>query len=527
MRAAVSIRRGGWFALLAVAAVAVLSGLVTAVAGTLVAGTPVQVPDSPRAGSSAACDAVIANSVAKGSTNFPGAEVEPYVAVDPGNAQHLVASFQQDRGTDGGSNTDVNVYSIDGGAHWTLATTQPAFSICGGATKGSAGYFQRATDPWVSFSSDGSTVYSISDSFNANGPAFGGASSIIVSRSTNGGVDWQAPVTLRVDQSTTVLNDKESVTADSTHPAIAYAAWDQLVSPSRNANPRAFNVSPAFRGPAYFSKTTDSGATWSTGRIIFDPGQKNQTIGNEIVVPSAGPAAGTLIDGFNLILTKGGKGNHPSVSYNVALIRSTDGGNTWSQPVIVSPLADAPVTIAGHGVRTGDIIPQFTTDPVTGNLYATWQDGSFSTTGAAKVAFSMSSDGGAHWSSPIRIDQAPGDAAAFTPQIAVASDGTVGVTYYDLENATAGSPGLTDAYIVHCHVATSDCSSAASWASGGETRLSTTGSFDMTTAPDAGGYFTGDYEGLASSGSVFDPFFVMAKPIATAGSTDPFSNTAG
>lgn len=52
-------------------------------------------------------------------------------------------------------------------------------------------------------------------------------------------------------------------------------------------------------------------------------------------------------------------------------------------------------------------------------------------------------------------------------------------------------------------------------------------SFDMTTAPNAEGFFVGDYEGLTSTGSTFDPFFVMAKPIATKGPTDPFANTAG
>jgi hypothetical protein len=48
----------------------------------------------------------------------------------------------------------------------------------------------------------------------------------------------------------------------------------------------------------------------------------------------------------------------------------------------------------------------------------------------------------------------------------------------------------------------------------------------MTTAPNAGGFFVGDYEGLTSSGSTFDPFFVMAQPIATKGLTDPFANAA-
>jgi hypothetical protein len=45
-------------------------------------------------------------------------------------------------------------------------------------------------------------------------PAFGGASSIIISRSTDGGNHWQTPVTARLDTSTQVLNDKESVTGD-------------------------------------------------------------------------------------------------------------------------------------------------------------------------------------------------------------------------------------------------------------------------------------------------------------------------
>jgi hypothetical protein len=57
-------------------------------------------------------------------------------------------------------------------------------------------------------------------------------------------------------------------------------------------------------------------------------------------------------------------------------------------------------------------------------------------------------------------------------------------------------------------------------------RLSTTGSFDMTKAPNAGGLFVGDYEGLTDSGAIFDPFFMMATPIASHGPTDPFASTA-
>ena len=504
-----------------VSALAILAGAATAFATVLSASTPLRVPDNPLAGS-AACTQQVAQQTALGSTNFPDAEVEPYVAVDPINPSHLVASFQQDRWNDGGSNGLTNVVSTDGGATWALAKQQPQFSVCEGATSGSPGFFNRATDPWVSFSKDGKIVYSISDSFNADGPGFGGASSIIVSRSTDGGVTWKTPVTLQLDTSFTVLNDKESITADPLQAKVAYGVWDRLVSPSTNANPTAFTFSRAFRGPAMFSKTTDGGVTWSQGRVIFDPGEQNQTIGNQVVVPTAGPAKGVLIDGFDLIVNKQ-KRISPN-TLNVALIRSADGGTTWSGPTIVSSLVDAPVTIGGQAVRTGDILPAWATGP-TGTLYVAWQDGRFS--GQAAIAFSQSTDGGLTWSPPIRIDQTPGSAPAFTPQLAVASDGTIGVTYYNLQNATASKPGLTDAFIVHCHAVTSsNCTAASSWSADGQTRLSTTGSFDMTTAPNAGGFFVGDYEGLGTSGNTFDPFFVMARSIATKGLTDPFSSTA-
>jgi hypothetical protein len=274
-----------------------------------------------------------------------------------------------------------------------------------------------------------------------------------------------------------------------------------------------------------FSKTTDGGASWSTGRPIFDPGEKNQTIGNQIVIPKAGPAAGQLIDGFDLLLNKGGKGHNQRGSASVAIIRSTDGGATWSGPTIVAQQQVAPVFINGRRLRTSDELPEFAAGPE-GNLYAVWQDRRFSSAGTSKIAFSMSTDGGATWSTPIRVDQSPGDTPAFIPQITARADGTVAVQYYDLEHSTTSDPDLTDQFLVTC---SSNCTSGASWATGGETRLSTTGSFHILTAPSTtgGDGFVGDYDGLAPMGSSkVGSAFVMAQPIATAGPTDLFFNTA-
>lgn len=507
-------------------AVGALALAPAASANTLTAGTLTQVPDHPFAGTSSACDAQIAFSKSKGSVNFNDAEVEPTVAANPANTQQLVASWQQDRWNDGGANGDITAVSGNGGSTWSLATSQPPFAICEG------GSLNRSSDVSDSWSADGSTVYQASLAFNANGPAFGGTSSVQVSRSTDGGDTWSTPAVLREDTSTTVLNDKEWVTADPTNSSLAYTVWDRLESPSTNANPTATVHTPAFRGPAWFSMTSNKGLTWSPSRIIFNPGQNNQTIDNEVQVVQNGPNKGDLIDGFLLILNKRPNFKHGRTitTYFVADLRSTDHGATWSAPTIVSQLVHAPVfTLDGQLVRSGDILPQFTSDPTNGNLYVTWQDGRFSSTGAAKVAFSMSTDGGKTWSAPIRIDQSPNDAPAFQPTITVNSAGTIGVTYFDMENATPTTAGAgnTDAFIVHCHAATADCTDPASWSAGGETRITNTGSFDMRTAPNTtSGLMVGDYEGLTTSGTTFDPFDVLAKPIATKGITDPFASTA-
>ena len=206
---------------------------------------------------------------------------------------------------------------------------------------------------------------------------------------------------------------------------------------------------------------------------------------------------------------------------------STDHGDTWSRanPIAVQQVAS--VEIAGKAVRSSDELPEFATNPVNGNVYAVWQDARFSPAGTSKIAFSQSTDGGLTWSAPIRIDQSPGDTTAFVPQIHVASDGTVGLFYYDLQNATANRPGLTDAFLAHCHSTASDCANPASWATGGQIRLSTSGSFDYTTAPDANGLFLGDYVGLTASGTTFQALFGMSSPIATAGASDLFFNHAG
>ena len=85
------------------------------------------------------------------SVNYQNAEVETHSAVNPTNPNNVVAFWQQDRWNDGGSHGNLAGYSLDGGFSW--GRSAPRFSRCaGGAGLGNAGDYQRATDPWLSFS---------------------------------------------------------------------------------------------------------------------------------------------------------------------------------------------------------------------------------------------------------------------------------------------------------------------------------------------------------------------------------------
>jgi len=75
------------------------------------------------------------------------------------------------------------------------------------------------------------------------------------------------------------------------NPNLAYAIWDRLEFPNENAAGQAGEHAIGFRGPTWFARTTNGGASWEPARQIFDPGQVNQTIGNQIVSPRTAPSS--------------------------------------------------------------------------------------------------------------------------------------------------------------------------------------------------------------------------------------------
>ena len=447
--------------------------------------------------------------------NFVNSEVQPRIDVNPSHTANIVAIWQQDRWSDGGSRGNVAGVSFDGGTTWQIVPI-PMVADCTG------GPWERASDPWVSFGPEGtlhqmSLVFQASPSPNRIGGF--GPNGMAVSKSIDGGLTWSDPTLLIEDDDPRILNDKNSLTADPTDADYVYAVWDRLkitsaeaIAPENLTPGRGFllGIGLGFKGPIYFARSTDGGDTWEPARKIYDPGANNQTIGNQIVVQPDG----TLIDFFTEALNfKNNDHNGPFFNFNLALLWSDDKGQTWlpiNKPVraarilsngVVTPDDEVPV-------RDASILFDVAVDPGNGNLYAVWQDIRFN--GMDQIAFSMSTDGGLTWSAPIKVNQTPAipdhplRAQAFLPSVAVAADGTVGVTYYDFRNDDL-SGELADYFFVSC---TATCSDPASWA-GHETRL-TDASFDYLQAPSAGGLFLGDYQGLASDGTDFLPAFGVA-----------------
>jgi hypothetical protein len=457
--------------------------------------------------------------------NYPDAEVEPWVDVNPTDDDNIVAMYQQDRYDNGGAKGNVSSASFDGGLTWTQVAV-PSDIRCTG------GQFDRASDPWLSFGPDG-TLHAMSLVTDAGlgGPT--GDNGMVYNRSTDGGLTWEPPIILIKDERSRFLNDKNSITADPNDAEFVYAVWDRLQTSQGSVNNPENVRGLGFKGPIYFTRTTDGGDSWETARKIWESGANKQSLGSQIaVLPSSD--GGDVLNFFSEFVNASDRAGH--FPRWLTLIRSTDQGESWGKEERVNFEFPGSILVGRNGdstidvepvpcpdpsetgscpIRSGDFLPDVAVDPNNGNLYAVWMDlrfdGGVSLVDHDNIAFTMSTDGGQTWSPAIKVNQTPTnepnyDQQAFTPSVDVGADGTVTVTYYDFRHNTPSPAALeTDYFAVHCHAS---CANPASW-TGNEVKI-TPASFDIRRAPYARGYFLGDYMGLASEGNDFLAVFGQA-----------------
>ncbi|HXJ58216.1 MAG TPA: sialidase family protein [Verrucomicrobiae bacterium] len=404
---------------------------------------------------------------------------ESFVVVNPVNPKNIVVAWIQ-----GPFQNIVSATSFDGGKTWQQVPMP--LTVCSG------GPYLGAGDPWLSFAPNGElhAIALVANSFdNPN---------VAVNKSTDGGLHWSAPNLLAPNTDSRFSQDKPSIKADSSDPRYVYAVWEQLASGNRRF--------------VDLARTTNNGLSWELPRHIIDLGNSDEAQDPQIfVMPD-----GTLVCMFIEVFFHNANGGDQKEAI-LATIRSADRGQTWSVPITGPriPIFQATDPDTGTPYVNQNFYPPaicaMAVDPRTGNLYVAFEDTHFSGGQYADIAFTMSTDRGSSWSLPIPVNRAPvnipaANRQAFTPAVAVAADGTIGVTYYDFR-FNDSQPGLpTDYWLVQCHpsrrVSPTD---PANW--GEELRL-TARSFDMEKAwAPFLAYFMGDYEGLAAVGNDFVSVF--------------------
>src|SRR5262249_16619858 len=156
----------------------------------------------------------------------------------------------------------------------------------------------------------------------------------------------------------------------------------------------------------------------------------------------------------------------------------------------------------GAPLRTGWGLPFPAVDPRTGELYLAYEGTDFTGGAYNQIQLVHSTDGGRTWSAPVRVNRATGT-PAFTPSIAATDDGDVGVTYYDLRTL---QPGNTTTLPTSTWLTVSP---RGGQRFGHEQQIAPV--FDHLLAPNAGGFFLGDYQSLTTFHDQFRALFVTTN----------------
>jgi hypothetical protein len=379
----------------------------------------------------------------------------------------------------GGSGSQAQFWSTDGGATWgrTILPLAPGDS------------FQ--TDPTVEWTSDG-TAWATTIGVGARGLV----TRIRSYRSQDGGATWTLDGLISGTQTSA---DKQQVWVDhgdtSPYKDTIYAVW-------HNA------------GPVFVNRRRP-GRAWEKP-VPVSGRQTGSGIGGDVKTNSAGVVFALWPN---------------TVSRKIQMVRSTNGGATWSAPLTVASTIDsfdigipaqsrrrALVYVSAGAFRRG-----------TRNLvYAAWTDLNSTTckTGSTapavtacktRVWFTRSLDAGRTWAPPRPVNDAHTVNDQFNQAMVVdESTGALALVYYD----TAGDPGRRRAGLWY----QSSHDDGATWAE--PFKVTTMPSDETASGAEFGNQF-GDYNGLSGWAGTFFPSWTDRRSggreeIWTAPLVDPF-----
>lgn len=411
------------------------------------------------------------------------AHSEPMVAIDPANPLNLV----------GGSKffTDPTHYhfqigtyvSSDGGCTWHDNGVLPGY-----APK------ETTSDVSIAFGPDHRVYVAVlfTDDRKDSG--------IAVSTSLDGGKTFGLPVRAYDDPTGAIFSDKPWIAVDMSnglYRGSVYVVWSYDTDGT-------CGYDNACRQSLGFVRSTDGGLTFSTVRLVEGSAAfcDNPTRGR----PSESRACDATLGAIPAVLPDGtlavafayfdimSTGKIPT---RLAVTTTHDGGTTWTPPVLIATISDIIGVFRPDRYRTFSL-PAFAADPAHGKLYIAWADKG---TGDSDILFAASSDQGSTWTAPLRVNDDPTSNGAnqFQPQLAVAPNGVLTVSFFDTRRDPQHH--LIDVYLAQS-------------ADGGATFAAnvrvTTQSWDPTIdAPidGSGLQFIGDYQGLAVNNQFVYPFW--------------------
>ncbi len=368
----------------------------------------------------------------------------------------------------GGNGLQAIYYSTNGGASWSQ-TTLPA-----------TGTDQEHSDPTCDWTSDGTAWSS----------TLGIVGNILRVRnyfSTNNGATWTFDGTPSGTQTDV---DKQMVWVDHS-PSSPYR--NQMYAIWHNGNPAFMN-----------RRTANPGGTWGATPIQVSGAESSGTcIGADVKTNGAGDVFGAW---------------PTTTNRKLLIVKSTNGGASFGTPVQIATTFDGYdigipamnnrraliyITIGAYKTATKD------------NVYATWTDLSgvagctasgnepcpssttcnVSSTCKTRVWFSRSTNGGATWSAPVKINNQAGLNDQFNQWMAVdESTGGIAITYYDTVNDSGRKK--TDLWYQ------SSNDDGASWSAAQKV---TGGTTDETISGADSGNQYGDYNSLSGNLSTFFP----------------------
>jgi hypothetical protein len=347
-------------------------------------------------------------------------------------------------------------YSTDGGTNFTgVDLPLPPPRTQNG--------FDFGSDPGLAFDSDGNAYYSYIVVFFSAGGAINGTE-MAVAHSTDHGASWHATF-FNLQTGDGQFNDKPMITVDrgAAHHNRIYVAWDNATgssSSTKNGN----NV--------LLSYSDDGGASFSTPTNVSGPFTgRTGGIGADPYVTSDGTLHVAWQDYAHLV---------------IADATSTDGGQSFSSPHVISIVNAFQFNVAAQAVRGALVYPAC--DSYGSALYCSYMNGSDA---ASTVYVAKSTNGGSTWTST----PMPGSGDQFNQWLAVdQSNGSVNVAYYD-----TGTHGATPTRYTLARSTDNGASYSAS-------PIATASTDESCCAPSVNfGNQYGDYEGIAAAGGIVHP----------------------